>query len=158
MLLWWVWPVKNQIKNRSSPPRFSVKFTWLWQCQILPKNGFNLTKSVLLWCQFNDGSGVISQKEDLVDKIYDFESKCNFFSIMPLQRKVIRYISHFQTKMGVMHLWQLRYCWFTSRLTWGIASLSRTTDFTPGYIAGRSCREELLEPAGMIPWQWMCYF
>jgi hypothetical protein len=31
--------------------------------------------------------------------------------------------------------------------TWGIASLRQTPDFTPGYIAERSCRGELLDLA-----------
>jgi hypothetical protein len=40
--------------------------------------------------------------------------------------------------------------WFSvSRPTWGIVSLRQTTDFTPGYIAERACREELLDLAGM---------
>jgi hypothetical protein len=30
---------------------------------------------------------------------------------------------------------------YPSRPTWGIASLRQTTDFTPGYIADRACRE-----------------
>jgi hypothetical protein len=37
-----------------------------------------------------------------------------------------------------------------SRPTWGIASLRQTTDFTPGYIAERSCREELLDLSGVV--------
>jgi hypothetical protein len=36
----------------------------------------------------------------------------------------------------------------SSRPTWGIASL-RQTDFIPGYIAERACREGLLDLAGM---------
>jgi hypothetical protein len=39
----------------------------------------------------------------------------------------------------------------TSKLTGGIASLRQTTDFTPVYIADRSCREEQLDLAGMMP-------
>jgi hypothetical protein len=38
----------------------------------------------------------------------------------------------------------------SSKLAWGIASLHQTTDFTPGYIAERSCREELLGLTDMM--------
>jgi hypothetical protein len=38
----------------------------------------------------------------------------------------------------------------TSRPTWVIASHRQTTDFTPGYIAERAYREELLDLAGMM--------
>jgi hypothetical protein len=50
----------------------------------------------------------------------------------------------------------------THSLTWSIASLRQTTDITPGYIADRSCREEQLDLAGMMPSptqqcrQWQC--
>jgi hypothetical protein len=39
-----------------------------------------------------------------------------------------------------------------SRATWGrpIASLRHAADITPGYIAEGSCREELLDLAGMM--------
>jgi hypothetical protein len=39
----------------------------------------------------------------------------------------------------------------SSTLTWGIASLRQTTDFSAGYIADWSYREELLGLAGMMP-------
>jgi hypothetical protein len=38
----------------------------------------------------------------------------------------------------------------TTRPTWGIASLRQTTDFPPGYIAERACREELLDLVDMM--------
>jgi hypothetical protein len=39
-----------------------------------------------------------------------------------------------------------------------IASLRQTADFTPGYIAEKACREELLDLAGMMPTQsWAGY-
>jgi hypothetical protein len=38
----------------------------------------------------------------------------------------------------------------SSRPAWGIVSLCQTTDFTPGYIAERACREELLGFAVMM--------
>jgi hypothetical protein len=34
--------------------------------------------------------------------------------------------------------------------TWGIVSLRQIIDFTPGYIAERACRDELLDLAGMM--------
>jgi hypothetical protein len=39
---------------------------------------------------------------------------------------------------------------WSPRLTWGIASLRQTTAYTPGYIAERACRKELLDLAGMM--------
>jgi hypothetical protein len=36
-------------------------------------------------------------------------------------------------------------CFDPYRPTWLRASIRQTTDFTPGYIADRSCREELLD-------------
>jgi hypothetical protein len=52
----------------------------------------------------------------------------------------------------------------STRLTWVISSLRQTTDFTPGYMAERSCREELYGPrwhdadAYTIVWTMtMCY-
>jgi hypothetical protein len=38
----------------------------------------------------------------------------------------------------------------TFRPSWGIASVRQMTDFTPGYIADRSCREELLDLSDMM--------
>jgi hypothetical protein len=38
-----------------------------------------------------------------------------------------------------------------SMLTWGFASLRQTTDFTVGYIADRSCREEQFDLTSMMP-------
>jgi hypothetical protein len=54
-----------------------------------------------------------------------------------------------QNKMNTNNLHILMV--LASRLAWGIASLRQTTDFTPGFIAERSCREVMLDLAGMMP-------
>jgi hypothetical protein len=58
-------------------------------------------------------------------------------------------LSRFQVLTKLTWTLEVTYS-LVEKLSKALASLSQTTDFAPGYIAERACREELLDLTGMM--------
>jgi hypothetical protein len=78
---------------------------------------------------------VLYRANDLVQFIRDWDLALSVFA--PHLANVLAKIGGCSSHIAVIQ-------------AWGIASFRQTTNFTPGYIAERACREELLDIADMM--------